>query len=302
MKTKVTVGICVRNCEDFIKEAIDSIINQDFPHELMEVIFVDDGSKDKTLSIIKSYAPIMDMQVNVFHQEWKGLGSARNVVVDNAGGDYIVWVDADMMLSRDYVRKLVEFMERNPKVGIAKGKYGLAPGANLISTLEIYSRAASKMVDFNYKVKTCSMGTGGSIYEVKAIKHVGGFNENIKGYGEDWDIEYRIRAAGWLLSTVHVEFRDYERRGVSWKDLWSRYFRRGYDTHHLLNRKRGKIDFYKMLPPAAFLAGLLHSLTIYKLTRRKVVFLMPLQHTFKMVAWCLGYIRGREVYLFRCGA
>lgn len=292
MKPKVTVGICVRNCEDFIKEAIDSIINQDFPHELMEVIFVDDGSKDKTLSIIKSYAPIMDMQVNVFHQEWKGLGSARNVVVDNAGGNYIVWVDADMMLTRDYVRKLVEFMERNPKVGIAKGKYGLAPGANLVSTLEIYSRAASKMVDFNYKVKTCSMGTGGSIYEVKAMKHVGGFNENIKGYGEDWDIEYRIRAAGWLLSTVHVEFRDYERRGVSWKDLWSRYFRRGHDTHHLLNRKRGMIDFYKMLPPAAFLAGLLHSLTIYKLTRRKVVFLMPLQNTFKMVAWCLGYFRG----------
>lgn len=293
MKPKVTVGICVRNCEDFIKEAIDSIINQDFPCELMELIIVDGYSEDRTLSILKESLKKTDLKYRIICEN-EGLGRARQTVVDNAGGDFIVWVDGDMVLSQDFVRKQVEFMNHNPDVGIAKGKIGLTPGANWIGTLEIYSRAASKMVDFNNNVKARakSMGTSGCIYRVKAIKQVGGFDENIKGYGEDFDAEYRIRTAGWLLSTIHVEFRDYERHGVSWKDLWSRYFRRGHDTHHLLNRKRGMIDFYKMLPPAAFLAGLLHSLTIYKLTRRKVVFLMPLQNTFKMVAWCLGYIRG----------
>jgi len=48
MKPIATIGVCVRNCEATIKEVINSIINQDFPHELMEVIIVDDGSEDRT--------------------------------------------------------------------------------------------------------------------------------------------------------------------------------------------------------------------------------------------------------------
>jgi len=122
MRPKVTVGVCVRNCEGFVEEVIESIMNQDFPHELMEVIFVDDGSEDETLSIIKGHIPKMDMKVKVFHHEWKGLGYSRNVVVDNATGDFILWVDGDMVLSRDFVSGLVRFMEQNAKVGIAKGK------------------------------------------------------------------------------------------------------------------------------------------------------------------------------------
>jgi len=43
MKPRVTIGVCVRDCEDFIGEATDSIVNQDFPHDLIEVIFVDDS-------------------------------------------------------------------------------------------------------------------------------------------------------------------------------------------------------------------------------------------------------------------
>jgi glycosyltransferase involved in cell wall biosynthesis len=54
MKPKVTVGICVRNCADYIKEAIASIIDQDFPHDLMELIVVDGCSEDKTLKIIRA--------------------------------------------------------------------------------------------------------------------------------------------------------------------------------------------------------------------------------------------------------
>ena len=66
----------------------------------MEVIFVDDGSEDETLSIINSYVPRMDVKVKVFHHGWKGLGLSRNVVVDSASGDYIIWVDGDMILPR----------------------------------------------------------------------------------------------------------------------------------------------------------------------------------------------------------
>ena len=64
-RPEVTLGVCVRNCEGYIEEAIGSIINQDFPHELMEMIFVDDGSEDDTLSIIHKSTLMIDIPVSI---------------------------------------------------------------------------------------------------------------------------------------------------------------------------------------------------------------------------------------------
>jgi len=291
MKPKVTIGVCVRNSEDLIKEAIESIIDQDYPHEIMEVIFVDDGSEDKTLSIIESYVQKMDMPTKVFHQEWKGLGPARNVIVNNAGGKYIVWVDGDMVISKDFVTNLVKFMDRNPEVGIAKGKQALEPGGNLLATLEAYSRAAGRIVDYqSEKARAKALGTGGSIYRVEAIEQVGGFNQNLRGYGEDLDIELQIRAAGWSLHTVDTKFSDYEKYKLTWKTLWKKYWLRGYHAHYFLHKHIGLIKLYKMLPPAAFLAGLLDAHMLFRLTNHKAVFLLPFQDLIKMSAWYIGFI------------
>lgn len=292
MKQKVTVGVCVRNCEDDVKETIESILQQDFPHELMELIFVDDGSQDRTLPIISGLVPKLDMPVRIFHHAWRGLGYSRNVVVNNANGEYILWVDGDMTLSKDYLRKLAEFIGQNSEVGIAKGKQALEPGGNLLATLETYSRAAGRMVDYTSdKAHHKSVGTGGAIYRVSVIRQVGGFDKNLTGYGEDTDAEYRIRKAGWLLCTTDVQFRDYERGKILWKDLWLRYLQRGYDMHLLSRKRKTAINLYKMLPPAGFLVGILHSMKIYKLTNRKVAFLLPLQYVFKTTAWSFGFMR-----------
>lgn len=121
MKPKVTVGVCVRNCEGFVKEAIESIMAQDYPHELMRLVIVDGCSEDGTMSIVKECLKNANIKTKFFFEN-KGLGYARQMVVDNAEGEYIIWVDGDMILSRDFVSGLVRFMEQNAKVGIAKGK------------------------------------------------------------------------------------------------------------------------------------------------------------------------------------
>lgn len=292
VKPIVTIGLCVRNSASTIREAIESIISQDFPHELMEVIFVDDGSEDETLSIIQEYVSRIDIPAKVFHTSWKGLGHARNIVVANAEGEFILWVDGDMILARDFVQKLVKFMEQHPEVGIAKGKQSLEPGGNLLATLEAYSRAAGRMVDYqSEEAHSKSLGTGGAIYRIVAIRKAGGFDEKLRGYGEDWDIEIRARAAGWSLSTTDAKFLDYERYGLTCGDLWRRYWLRGYHTHFFLHKHGGLIKHWRVFPPAAFLSGLLHAYTLFKKTHRKAVFLLPFQYVFKMTAWYFGFIR-----------
>jgi len=291
MKPVVSIGICVRNCEDFVKDTIDSVLNQDFPHELMELIIVDDGSEDKTLPIIRECTSKIEIPAKIFHTSWKGLGHARNIVLTNAEGKYIIWVDGDMILSKDYVRKQVEFMEQHPNVGIAKGKQALELGGNLLATLEMYSRAAGRMIDYQSpKARSRALGTGGAIYRKEALRHAGGFDDKLKGYGEDLDVEIRVRAAGYLLSTVDVKFSDYERFGLTFRDLWSRYWLRGYYGHYFLHKNRGLLKHYRMLPPAAFLAGFLHASRLFKLTYQKFVFLLPFLYSFKMTAWYFGFL------------
>jgi len=50
---RITIGLCVKNSEKTIKKCLESIINQDYPKELVEIIIVDGGSKDRTIEIAK---------------------------------------------------------------------------------------------------------------------------------------------------------------------------------------------------------------------------------------------------------
>lgn len=289
---KLTVGVCVRNCEGTVGQAIESIVQQDFQHDLMEIIFVNDGSRDNTLSIIEDWASKIDIRSRIFSDSWRGLGAVRNTVVNNAQGGFVVWVDGDMILEKSYFTKQVRFMESNPKVGIAKGAYELSPGPTLISTLEIYSRSADKMTDFNRR-NAKALGTGGCIYRLEAIKQAGGFDDEIRGYGEDWDAERKVREIGWLLQTTRAMWRDYERFGLSYRQLWHTYVKRGYDMYYFSQKHKGMVKLHRLLPIAGFFAGLKYSLNLLKFLRRKSLFLLPFHQTFKSTAWDWGFLKAR---------
>ncbi|MEM2507357.1 MAG: glycosyltransferase [Candidatus Bathyarchaeia archaeon] len=285
---KVTIGVCVRNCENTIRKAIESIMAQDYPHDFIEVIFVDDGSEDSTLTIIKEYVSKMDMKVKIFHHRWKGLGASRNVVVKNASGEYIIWVDGDMRIPKDHVRKQVVFMEENPNVGIAKAKYGISDDQSLVAKLEDVPFVIISLQNHVDGLKLS--GTGGSIYRTGAIRQVGGFDENLSGVGEDLDAAYRILQAGWSIRGSPAIF--FETRETNWKSLWRKYVWYGYGNFSVYFKNKSVFKLYKMIPPAGFLTGLLYSFHAYRLLRQKEVFLLPLHFLFKSFAWYIGFLSG----------
>lgn len=285
---KITIGVCVKNGAADIGKAITSIMEQDFPHENIEVIFVDDGSEDDTLSVIQSYLPKLDMQVKLFHQKWKGLGQSRDTIVDCATGKYIIWVDSDMTLTKDFVTRQAEFMELNSDVAVGKGQYGLCPQKNLVSYLENIEFVASH-VRRREKPNLLPLGTGGSIYRVEAIRQVDGFDPNIKGSGEDTDAEFRLRKAGWKLEATAPVF--YEKRRGTWKSLWIEYFWFGQSGSNLSESERQIVGAYRFWPPFMLFVEVSRVVTAYQLSRCKLVFLMPLHFVFKRVAWSLGMLK-----------
>ena len=252
----------------------------------MELIVVDGSSKDNTLAIVKEELSSADVRYRIYLED-SGLGSARQIVVDNASGEYIVWVDGDMMLPKDFVRKQVGFMEKNPNVGIGKAKYEILNKDTLVATLENIEFVLS----FRHEGVTSSksLATSGCIYRVEAIRQVGGFDKNISGVGEDMDAEHRTRAAGWLLCITPASF--YENHRKTWKSLWDEYFWHGCGGHHLFKKNRGMIDFYNMFPLVAVVNQLSCASVAYKLWHRGVVFLLPFHYFFKRAAWLLGFLK-----------
>jgi len=284
---KVTIGICVRNSEATVGAATKSVINQDFPHELMEIIIVDGYSEDNTLKIIEKNLG-NQIKSRIFYEN-EGLGAARQIVVDSALGEYIVWVDGDMVLSKDFIRQQVDFMDRNSNVGIGKGKYGLkSVDEKLVSMLENTEFLISTMVEGESNSK-CH-GTSGCIYRTLAIRQVGGFKKTIQGAGEDVDAEYRIKLAGWKIYVTMATF--FEKRRNTWRHLWDEYFWHGFGFHSVLSSNKDVFKLYRFLPPVAIITELLRIPRAYKLTHKKVVFLLPLHYVFKRSAWILGYLKG----------
>ncbi|MEM2143741.1 MAG: glycosyltransferase [Candidatus Jordarchaeaceae archaeon] len=301
MKFVVTIGICVRNGEQTIANAIESIVKQDFPHDKMQLIIVDDGSTDRTPQILFDYASKIDIKTKIFQTNWQGLGPSRNLIIKNAEGQYIIWVDADEILPESYVRKQVEFMSKNPKVGISVGLVKLV-SKNYVLNLELIPAIITHL---NYNKpknliwKTAKLpGTGGAIFRVDALKQVNGFDERISGVGEDQDVAQRIKNAGWLILLNQEPFFELHGGMSTFQDLWKKYFWYGYGAYNIYKLKKPLYSFIRMSPLAGILTGFLYSIAAYKLMHSKTVFLLPIHYSFKLTAWMFGFIKAQiEAYL-----
>lgn len=89
---KISVIMPVYNCEQFLEESINSVLNQTLQE--WELLCVDDGSTDNSLEILKEYQQ-RDKRIKVYAQENQGAGVARNLALEYAQGEYVAFLDAD---------------------------------------------------------------------------------------------------------------------------------------------------------------------------------------------------------------
>ncbi len=116
---KITIGIASCNQAQYLEDAIESAYSQTVP--VHEILICDDGSTDNSLEIAQRYEfkefSAIESPVRVIQQVNKGLPSARNTILMNATGDYIIFLDADDILMENAIEKITKvILETNADI------------------------------------------------------------------------------------------------------------------------------------------------------------------------------------------
>ena len=153
---KVSIIIPSYNTEEFVEETFESIKNQTFNFEDLEIIFIDDKSTDGSVDIIKGYGEEYD---NVFvytsPEGKKGPGPSRNLGIRKATSDYIIFLDADDLMVPEYVEKVYKEISEND-VDLVKSSFFFnmgditAPVTQNFGRVEVSHDDVGILMDFNY--------------------------------------------------------------------------------------------------------------------------------------------------------
>lgn len=166
---KVSVVMCCYNSERYIKETIDSVLNQTFTD--FEFIIWNDGSTDSTEDIILSYK---DNRINYFKDENKGEGKAANLACQHVTSDYIARIDSDDLWLPTKLEEQYRYMEMHPEIVLSSFPM------ILIDADSKYIKHTFPITKLSYInehfTESNTICHSGSMYRTSAYRKVGGYS------------------------------------------------------------------------------------------------------------------------------
>ena len=145
----ISIIIPVYNVEKYIRYCLDSVINQTYKN--LEIIIVDDGSKDSSGQIADEYA-LKDSRIKVIHKENGGLSDARNVGLGVITGKYVAFLDSDDVISLDFYEYLYNLIKQND-YDIAECEFLRIPSDDIEKVQEILDEK-NKEIEIKVKEET----------------------------------------------------------------------------------------------------------------------------------------------------
>ena len=180
---KVSVVIPCFNAGEYLDEAVQSALAQTWQD--LEVVIVDDGSADpSTLDLLRQ---ARWPRTRIFHQANAGPAAARNRAVREAGGRYILPLDADDTIEPSYVEKAVAVLEARPNVGCVyckARKFGAEQGPWNLPVYTLRELVIDNVIFVTY------------LYRKADWESVGGYNEKLRHGVEDYDFWVKIAHLG----------------------------------------------------------------------------------------------------------
>ncbi|MFT0213776.1 glycosyltransferase [Pseudomonas sp. F1_0610] len=207
----VSIVVPCYNHENFVQETIQSIIDQDYKN--IELIIIDDGSKDNSVSMIQKLVPACEARFVRFefrHRQNKGLCATLNEGLAWSRGQYFSPSASDDILEFDKISIQVNILNKEHTEDIA----GVFTGISIINESKeiIKIRGANKVIGFREAFLRSALMPGQAFMAKRSIlNEVSGYNENFKI--EDLDLFLRICSAGYFLVSINkplVYYRQHE--------------------------------------------------------------------------------------------
>jgi len=192
---KVSIIIPAYNEEKGIRATIKSALNIDYPEDKLEVIVVDDGSKDNTLKEAKK---IKDKRLKVFSKKNGGKGKALNFGIKRAKGEIIITMDADTFAEKNVLKEIIPYFS-NPKVMCVAPSMAIYKPKGIlqrIQQIEYFMGVYLRKVFSNLNAIHITPGAFSS-YRGDFFKKYGGFDEN--NITEDMELSLRIQYHNYLI-------------------------------------------------------------------------------------------------------
>ena len=268
----VSVVIPSHNDRDNLVECLDSVFSQSFTD--FEVIVVDDNSSDGTKDAVEQK---YGGRVTVIHNKSNiGPAASRNLGLENAGGEYIAFIDSDCIASRRWLEGAVSILEKNAEIACVGGPI-INPNKSVLSKtnhlLEFreYSHKKSRKVRM--------LPTANAVYKKDILREVGLFNEKLRRT-EDVDLSWRVKKTGRGLiysPTVMV----YHKTKGGWSSITRKQFLMGrwfYVVRRMhpdipLNLPKNKL-LLLALTPLYYIASSIRSL--FPLPDKRMLLQLPL--------------------------
>lgn len=136
----ISVVVPFYNSERYVGRCIEGLLNQEYPEERYEIIFVNNNSTDSSADIIRRHP-----RIKLISERKRGSYSARNRGLEEANGGIIAFTDSDCVPSADWLNKIESAMA-DPEAGIVIGNYQASRESFLLSLLEDYENEKNNYV------------------------------------------------------------------------------------------------------------------------------------------------------------
>lgn len=267
----ISIIITTKNEDAVIGNLLKSIFNQTYNN--IEIILVDNYSKDNTLKVAKSFQKIK------IYQKGPERSAQRNYGAKLSKGDYILFLDADMELTPDVVKNCVKALSEGNYSGVVIPEQSIA--SNFWGKVKAFERSF-------YSEKGDPITDAARFFSRKIFNKVGGYDETITG-PEDWDLPDRMREQGYNIGRSTERIYHHE-QGISLTALFRKKFYYGLNAHKYLSKHNIGVFSPKTI---YFLRPLFYK-SWTKLVKHPVLSIaMICMLLVEMLGGGLGYIIGR---------
>lgn len=253
---KVAVVIPTLNEEKFIEQCLESVMQQTFPFEKMDVMVVDGGSKDKTREIVSRISQ-EHPNVRLIPNPGKIQSIAFNIGVKESSAPYVVRLDAHVLYKNDYIERSLNLIQSDKSFGNVGGICLIEPQRK-----ELIPEASAILNQVRFGIGGAAFRVGNEAKEVdsvpfgtfprKVLEKVGGMREDL-ARGEDNEINSRIRKNGYkVFIDPQIQSTYFSRDTI--KGNMKQMYANGLSIGKLLYIDRDSVGLRHMVPLAFVMA------------------------------------------------